>query len=241
MDEVILEGRVRDELKKSKTKEFRRGGEIPAVVYGHGENKYVLVNSKAFKSAIHTHAGLNVIINLKVKGKADKVIVKDVQRFPLDDSIIHVDFQRISLKEKIDVMVPLHMSGEPVGVKEKGGVLEHLVREVEVRCLPTEIPDEFTVDVSALDLGEGMMLKQVNIPGNIELLMDPEAIVANVVAPTKEEAPPEPAEGETAEAEPEVIGKGKKEEEGEEGKEGKPAAGKPAEGKEKSPGKEKKD
>ncbi|MFH1282509.1 MAG: 50S ribosomal protein L25 [bacterium] len=223
MEEVNVEAQERKELTKGQIKESRRKGLIPAVIYGHGENSSVFVNEKAFREAIHTHAGLNAIINMKLGNGSYKVIVKDIQRNPITDNPIHVDFQSISLKEKIEVNVPLRIIGEALGVKEKGGVVEHIVREVEIKCLPTNIPEEFVVDVSELDIGQGIHMKDIQIPDNVESLMDPEIVVVHVVSSTKIE---EVAVAETAtelSAEPEVISKGKKEEEGEVGKEQKKA------------------
>jgi large subunit ribosomal protein L25 len=166
---------------------------------------------KAFNRAIHTHAGHNVIINLKDGGSENKVIVKEIQRYPLDDSIIHVDFQRISMTEKIEVMVPVQVSGIAVGVKENGGVLEHMLREIKVRCLPTDIPEAFIVDVTKFDIGEGVAVKQISVPANVEVMTDKEMMVIIIVSSTKEEVVEAPAAAAVT-AEPEVISKGKKEE-----------------------------
>ena len=187
----------------------------------------MVVDKKLFDKAMHTSAGHNAIINLKFGDKSDKVIVKEIQRYPIDDSIIHVDFQRISLTEKIEVMVPVHVKGTSKGVEEKGGVLEHLVREVRVKCLPTNIPPDFIIDVTNLDIGEGIAISQIPLEEGVEVLHEGDLIVINVVASTKEEEKPV-VEEEAAAAEPEVISKGKKEEEGTEAEKPQTKAEKPA-------------
>ncbi|MGQ0645321.1 MAG: 50S ribosomal protein L25 [Elusimicrobiota bacterium] len=192
---------------------LRESGEVPAVVYG-GQKPPVSVSVTAKELKIH--GGASALINLKVGSEAETVLLKDVQRDPISRKFIHLDFQRISLTEKIEVSASLRFTGEAPGVKLGGGILEHILREVRVRCLPTAIPEAIEVDVSGLQLNQGLRVKDLRPPEGVEVLNDKELLVANVVAPTILEETPAPGAVPAA-AEPEVIAKGKKPEEGAEG------------------------
>ncbi|MFA6318512.1 MAG: 50S ribosomal protein L25, partial [Elusimicrobiota bacterium] len=180
-------------------------------------------------------------LSRKIGGKVETVMVKTIQRHPVTDLPIHADFQRISLTEKIEAKVPLHVMGEAPGVKTDGGMLQHELRFVTVRALPTAIPQSLAVDVSNLQLNERIQVKDLKAPEGVELLDSPEHVVVHVTLVKEEVVEVAPAEGVAAEgalAEPEVIAKGKKPEEGEEGAvgaEAKPGA-KPAAGAEAKPG-----
>jgi large subunit ribosomal protein L25 len=165
------------------------------------------------------------LITLKIDSASHPVLVKEIQRNPIARAILHVDLQRVSLKQKVEASVPVHVKGEAPGVKLGGGVLEHVLREVRVRCLPTEIPAALDADVSALQIGHGIRAKDLALPPGVELAVDAELIIINIVAPTILEEPTPSATPAAATAEPEVIKKGKVEE-GEEG--AAPAAGKTA-------------
>jgi len=173
------------------------------------------------------HGGENMIITLKValdaKKKADErpVLIKEIQSHPVSGEILHVDFNEISLTKRLTVKVPIHSKGEPVGVKQDGGTLEHILWEVEVECLPTEIPEKLEVDVAAMKIGDTVHVKDLAVPEGVVIKHEMEAIVLSVVPPHKEEvvAPEAGAavEGAATSAEPEVIKKEKKvAEEGEE-------------------------
>jgi large subunit ribosomal protein L25 len=211
---------------------FRAGGRIPAVVYGLDKKPVSLtVDEKAMVAILK--ADPNAIITIKYTGGEDTVIIKAIQRHPVSGKCTHFDFYRISLTEKIKVKVHVKIVGECYGVKLQGGLVEHTMRELNVSCLPTEIPHEIVLDITDLQINHSLRVKDVK-PGKAELLDSPEQIVVSVTAP-KEEKVEEPIAGAAAAgAEPEVVaGKGKKEE-GEEGaaagKDGaKPAAGKPDE------------
>ena len=169
-------------------------------------------------------------------GKDYTALIRDVQYDPLTHDVIHLDFQHISLTERIEVQVPIHLTGLPVGVKDAGGILEQILRTVTVRCLPTAIPSSIDLDVSLLGIGDSVHVKQLGAEG-LEVLTDLDATIATVVPPTVIEE--KPAEEVAAAAEvPELsVERGKKEEEGEEGKEGKPAR-EAKEGKEAKPARE---
>jgi len=220
-----MEGQVRQVSSKGELRQLRLQGRIPAVVYGGHEKSSVLsVDGKTLHKALTTEAGVNVVIQLKTGKSEDTVLVKEIQKQYLKHTPIHVDFQRISLKEKVEVHVPIHLIGTSMGVKDQGGVLEHVLREVDVRCVPTSIPSVFEVDISKLELNHSVFLKDISIPSDVELHGDLEQIVVHVVAPKIEEEPTPAAEGEAGAEEPEVIAKGKKPEEGEGEAEAKPEA-----------------
>jgi len=148
-----------------------------------------------------------------VSGGEYTALVRDVQYDPLTHGILHLDFQHISLTETVEVRVTLHLNGTPVGVKDGGGILEYILRDVEVRCLPTAIPASIDVDVSALNIGDSIHVRDLSVP-DVEILTDADSTIATVVPPTViEEKPAEAAATEEAAAEPEVIAKGKKDEE----------------------------
>jgi len=213
---ITLNGARRSRLGKGGARTARREGLIPAVLYGHGEDPVpVSVGSREFDVALRGHKGGNPIVNLAVAGQEFTALIRAVQYDPVSHDILHLDFQHISLTETIEVRVNVHLIGTPVGVKDGGGILETILRDIEVRCLPTAIPSSIDIDVSHLNIGDSVHVRDFSVP-NVTLLVDLDATVATVVPPTViEEKPAEEvvAEG-AAPAEPEVIAKGKKEEEG---------------------------
>jgi large subunit ribosomal protein L25 len=216
---IALSGKRRESLGKGGARKARRSGEIPGVLYGHGETPVALsVGARAFQVALHTHKGGNPIVNLALGGSEFTALIRDAQYDPVSHQVLHLDFQHISLTEKIEVRVPLNFNGLAVGVKDGGGILEAILRDVEVRCLPTAIPAGIDLDVSALNIGDSIHVRDLSIP-DVEILNDPDATLVTVVPPTViEEKPAEVVEGaEPSAAEPEVIAKGKKDEEGAEG------------------------
>jgi large subunit ribosomal protein L25 len=213
---IALSGQRRERIGKGGARTARREGKIPAVLYGHGEEPVsVTIGARDFDLALRGHKGGNPIVNLSVDAKEFTALIRDVQYDPVSHDILHLDFQHISLTETIEVNVTIHLTGTPTGVKDAGGILEHILREVEVRCLPTAIPASLDADVSALNIGDSVHVRDLVVP-NVEILTDPDATIATVVPPTvMEEKPAEEVAVEGAEAaEPEVITKGKKEEEG---------------------------
>ncbi len=191
----------------------------PAIVYGHGETPIpVRVGAREFQLAMLKHKGGNPLVSLKVDGGEYTVLVRDAQYDPLSRKLVHLDFQHISLTESIEVEVAVHLVGLPVGVKDAGGIVEHILRTVEVRCLPTAIPASIDVDVAALNIGDSVHVRDLSV-ADIEILTDPDATIATVVPPTvAEEKPAEEVAAVAETTEPEVIAKGKKEEAGEDEK-----------------------
>lgn len=227
MQTIQLESKKREVASHGRLNLLRRSGELPCVVYGGSKStEAISVNGKLMFQILKEH-GTNVIVNLMVNGKPDTALVKDVQRDPISHKIVHVDFQRISMKEKIEVSVPIHVKGEAPGVKLSGGILEHILRELRIRCLPMDIPTALDVDVSSLQITQSIKVKDMQLPSGLEVLTDKEQIVVNIVSPTVlEETTPAAAAAVPGAAEPEVIAKGKKPEEGEAAAAAAPAAGK---------------
>lgn len=213
----------------SVARRLRRGGSFPGIVYGVNKTPCpVQVNQKAFVSALGAHINEHVILDLEIKGQdVRKVLLQDVQHHPITDQILHADFHEISMTEKLRIEIPVHLVGDPVGVTQNGGVLEHLVREITVECLPTDIVEAFHVDVSALKIGDKLTAGDIALDkSKYTLITSKDLAVASVSAPREEEEV-KPAAEAAAAAEPEVIKE--KKEEGEEGakeggKEAKPAA-----------------
>lgn len=238
MEKVALVATKRDKSGKQLAKKLRKQNQIPAVIYGAGVQPVSLtIEHHDFNRVLRSHGGGNKLINLKVTGAKlgeKTVIIKDIQYHPVTDAIYHVDFQAVSLTEKIKVKVPLHETGESPGVG-KGGIIDRVHHELEVECLPTAIPERIEISISNLDFGHAIHVKDLAFPEGVTSVLLPDEVIFTVKAP-KEEKAPEPTPGEAVE--PEVIKKGK-EETAEEGaapaKDAKAAAGagaQPAAGKE---------
>jgi len=202
---------------KNEARRLRAAGSAPAVVYGTGKDAVaVAVNPKEMVRILRSKTGHNTIFHLAIKdGENTPVMIVDWQRDPVKDTILHIDMKRIDLSVRLVVKVPVHTVGEPEGVKLQGGLHEVITREIELECLPNEIPDELTIDVSKLVMGQAVRASDVVLPGSARLVSPPEAVISHIVAMKAEEvvAPVAGAEvAPAAVAEPEVIKKGKKEE-----------------------------
>jgi len=209
MEEIFLDAQLREGTGRAKVKDLKEAGFLPAVVYSQGKDAIaVKISRGTLLKLMHQHRLESIIINLKIKddklAKARPCLVKEIQHNPVSEDIIHVDFNEISLTKEIKVNVPIETKGEAVGVKQEGGSLEHLLWEIEVECLPTNIPKNIQVDITALKMGEAIYVKDIVLPQGIKVLNDPTAIVLHVIAPMKEEVPIEVVEGEV-QVEPEVI------------------------------------
>ncbi len=217
MEKVILKVETREGSGKRIAKDLRNKKLIPAVVYKGGKDALKLQLAAAdLAEVLHTKAGENVIVTLKIAGGDSKakdrtVVIKEIQREPIQSRILHVDFNEISLTEALKVNVPLTAHGEPEGKKE-GGTLEHIMWELQVECLPTDIPEKIEVDVSKLKIGESIYVKNITVPEGVKVLTDPE-LIAMIVKPPKVEVPKEEV-GAEASTEPELIRKKKEVEEG---------------------------
>ncbi len=215
MADISIEVQSREEKGKA-VRHLRKGGFIPAVVYGAGkEGLSVKVNEKDFVTALKGHSIENLIVKLKSpeqKGKKEgkPVLIRQVQVDPLKDKVIHVDFLEISLEKKLKTKVHVEHIGEPIGVAQEGGILECTLREIEIECLPMSIPESIVVDVSALAIGHTLFVRDIKPVEGVSILTSPDLSVFSVAAPKMEEEVPKEAEI----TEPEVIGK-KKDVEGE--------------------------
>lgn len=211
MEIVELKAAFRPLTGKKGAKECRNKGLIPGIIYGKDDAPTpVAVNPKELDHVLHTQAGGNVIIQLAVKDKAgdpQNVVVKELQVDPIRGTMRHVDFCHISLDEEIRTMVPFRIVGEAPGIKE-GGILEHILWELEVEALPLSIPDYIEVDVSTLKIGDSLIISDLQIPEGITVLTDWDGTVVSVAAPRVEEVVGAPVGEELAGAEPEVIGAG---------------------------------
>jgi large subunit ribosomal protein L25 len=220
METFTVEGKVRETRGKNAARRTRQTGMVPAVLYGGRKDSISLsVNGKQVARILGSESGHNTIFSVKVAGgQEEKAMVKDWQVDPVSGFLLHVDLLRIAMDVRMRVRVPVHTFGEPQGVKLQGGIFEMVTREVEVECLPGDIPEEFKVDVSGLTIGKQLRAADLPLdPQKVKLVTDPQRVLAHVVTLKKEEeATSEAAVAtETAPAEPEVIKKGKKEEEGE--------------------------
>ncbi len=218
MERVSLEAKRRDGTGTNRVRKLRLQGLVPAVVYGRGrEPMPVIVEGKALRASLHTHAGLNVLIDLSIvdgSRSAATVMVREIQRGMFKRDIIHVDFHTIDLSEKVEAHVPLVFTGQAKGVVDDGGVLEIQLREVVVECLPTQIPESIEIDISALGVGDSLHVSDIKLPSEVTLVTSAEGAVATVVMPKEieEVAPAAAAAPEAAAVEgavPEAAAEGK--------------------------------
>ncbi len=220
-NDITIAAEPRSTRGKNEARRLRASGSAPAVIYGTGKDTVAIaVNPKEVGRILHSKSGHNTIFNLAVKGgETTPVMIVDWQKDPIKDTLLHIDLKRIDLSQRLIVKVPVHTTGDPEGVKIQGGLHEVVTREIEVECLPNEIPEALTVDVSKLLIGQSVRASDVPLPGSVRLVSQPDAVISHVVTMKAEEvaAPVAGAEGAApaAPAEPEVIKKGKKEEEGE--------------------------
>jgi len=216
--EAILEATARDTLGKNEARRTRRAGRVPGVLYGGENNKAtpISVEPKALLKILHSESGANTLISLKLAGAGDaRVLVKEYQLDPITHHVLHADFYRVAMDRILQVPIPVVVKGEPKGVKQQGGLLEFIRREIEVECLPADIPENIEVDVSELMLHQGIRVRDIATNPKWKAVTEGEAMLVHVIMPKAEEvaAPAEAAAAATATpAEPEVIKKGKKEE-----------------------------
>ncbi len=215
MNETVLQAQKREPKTKGQVNAMRREGHVPGVAYGDNEAPIALtVNEKELQVILRSERGRNALITLTIDQSTHPVLLKEIQRHPITRALRHVDFHRVSLKKKIEASVPIHVNGEAPGVKLSGGVLEHVIRELRVRCLPAEIPASIEVDVSTLQIGQSIKARDLQVPAGVDLLIELENVIINIVSPTilEETTPAAGATTAAGTAEPEVIKKGKLEE-----------------------------
>jgi large subunit ribosomal protein L25 len=217
--EAVLEAQARDTFGKNEARRTRRSGQVPGVVYG-GDGKAataIAVQPKALLKILHSESGQNTLISLKLAGAGDnRVLVKDFQLDPITHEVLHVDFLKIAMDKLLQVTIPIIVHGEPKGVKQQGGILEFIRREVQIEVLPADIPEHIDVDVTELMLHQGVRVRDIATNAKWKPISDLDLMLVHVIMPKVEEvaAPADAAAAATATpAEPEVMKKGKKDEE----------------------------
>jgi len=233
ISQEVVEAKPREDHSRGKNeaRRLRATGRVPAVVYGAKKPTVaVSVDPKQISRILQSESGHNTIFELQVDGDKARVMIVDWQYDPLKDKLLHIDMKRIAMDERIKVQVPIHLTGEAEGVKQQGGILDQVLREVEIECLPGDIPSHIDADVTHLVFGTVLRVADLPHSGSLKFLTDANQTVAHITS-VKEEVAPTPeavaAEAAAAPAEPEVIKKGKQETEEEvpapEAKEGKEA------------------
>ena len=217
MEQIKITAELRQPTTKAKLKEFRKKGLLPAVAYGSKiKSMHLWVKDRIIEHLIKQTSVEGTLFSLVVDGKEHPVVIKEIQRDPLTDKPIHVDFHVVSLKEKVEVKIPIHLKGEEEVLKLTGGIIDFPMREVRIKCLPKDIPSHIEVDISHLKIGQAITVKDLP-QEKFTILEPPDTIIVHILAKKKEEEKPaEAVVTETTVAEPEVISKGKKEEKTEE-------------------------
>jgi large subunit ribosomal protein L25 len=221
MATVNLDAEPRDTAGKGSARKLRSQGQIPAVIYGHGRNPLPLtLNARDLDKLLEHIVAESTVIEVKVGDETSKTLIREIQRHPFKRQILHVDFQALVAGEKVVVNIPIVLTGIPEGVRLGGGVLDHTLRELEIKVDPAHIPNHVEVDVTSLMVGDSLHVSDIKVPDGVEVLDDMEASVCVCAAPRaviEEVVAPEAVEGEAgaAGAEPEVIGRGKEDEDGE--------------------------
>jgi large subunit ribosomal protein L25 len=220
--EATLEATRRETIGKNEARRTRRSGLVPAVLYGatsEGAGKEatpIAVNPRSLLRILHSESGANTLISLQLAGAGDtRVLVKEYQLDPVTHEVLHADFYRVAMDRVIRVTIPVVVKGEPKGVKQQGGVLEFIRREIDIECLPGDIPENVEVIVDELMLNQGIRVRELSVNPKWKPVSDPDMMLVHVIMPKAEEAAaPADAAAATpaAPAEPEVIKKGKKEE-----------------------------
>jgi large subunit ribosomal protein L25 len=217
--DITINGELRDGRGKNEARRLRSRGLSPAIVYGPGSDPVaVAVDPKAVNQILRSTSGHNTIFNVDIQGQLSPVMIVDWQNDPLKGRLLHIDLKRIDLTKRITVKVPVHTVGDPKGVKIQGGLHEVVTREVEIECLPDDIPEHFTMEVAELMIGQSIRAGDIPLAGSMKLVSPPDAVISHVVALRATETTTAEAEVAPAVAEPEVIKKGKREEAGEEKK-----------------------
>jgi len=222
MEKILVKADKRPEIGKGSARSLRREGLLPAIVYSDGDSTPVKMNLKEMKKLIYSGAGEHSLITIQLNDDAGKtadypVLIKDYQRDPVSEDLLHVDFIQVALDKIITVSVSLEITKKPIGIK-LGGVMQRRLREIEVECLPTQIPEKIEVDAESIQIGQSFHVSDLAEMEGVKLVTDPSEVILSVTAPVVEEIAEE--EEEAAAAEPELVkGKGKEEEDKEEKKE----------------------
>jgi large subunit ribosomal protein L25 len=218
MERMTITVEKREEVGKGAARSLRRNNMIPAVLYRAGDSLPIKFSKKDISKFINSTAGEQVMVNLQFGDGSNRLaLIKEYQLDPAKGDLLHADFFEVSLTEEVKVTVHVTVVGESIGVRRDGGILQYLLREIEVECLPDKIPGHIEVDISNLEIGQSIRVGDLKLEESIKVLTDPDGVIVNVVAPVVEEVAPVEAVAQEEEVkEPEVIKKGKKEEEVEE-------------------------
>ena len=218
--EIIVKATLREGRGKHDSRRVRRNGQVPVTIYGGaGEAVAALATLSDLAAILRSDSGRNTIFTVDIEGvEATEVMFADRQIDPVRSRLVHADFKRLVKGQKIEATVPLRLVGEPIGVREEAGILEQIIREIEIRCQPRDIPEHLDVDVTNLGVHDVLHVSDIPATADVEILTEPDTVIATVSVVKEEVVEAPPVEGEVP-AEPEVIGKGKKEEEGEGGEE----------------------
>jgi large subunit ribosomal protein L25 len=215
MEKILLKAEKRSETGKGSARSLRRRELLPAVIYSDGKSTPIKLQRKEIVRLISSGVGEHALINLALSDGKSKTaehpsLIKDYQSDPVTNELLHVDFMEVSLKKKIKITIPIVILKEPAGIK-KGGILQHHIREIEIECFPTEIPEGVEVDAGFIEIGHSLHVSDLQMIEGIKILTDPHEVILSVSAPVvEEEAPTEAAEEEAAE--PELVkAKGKEE------------------------------
>jgi large subunit ribosomal protein L25 len=209
--DITITAEPRETRGKNEARRLRVRGLVPAIVYGTGNDPVsIAVSPKEVTSILKSASGHNTIFDIDIQGAKSPVMIVDWQHEPLKSRLLHVDLQRIDLSKKVIVKVPVHTHGDPVGVKLQGGQHEIITRDIEIECLPDDIPESFNVAVGELHIGQSIRASEIPLSGSMRLISPADAVISHVIGIKAVE--PEPGEVAAATPEPEVVKKGKKEE-----------------------------
>jgi large subunit ribosomal protein L25 len=196
MESIALRAEIRPRGSKGSVRALRRQGLLPAVVYGkEAGNILIVLPEKGLHNILAVHSTGSTLINLEIEDRSFPVMLREVQRNPLRRTIVHADFLQVSLTEEIETEIPLHLAGEAPGVRE-GGILQYMLREVSVSCLPTQLPEAIMADISGLNIGDQLTVGELQAPPEVKVLSDPDSIIVMVVPPVIEAEPEAEAEAE---------------------------------------------
>jgi len=215
MEKISIQAEKREGAGKGSARTLRRDGKVPAVLYRAGKAQSIQLSSKELSKLINTVAGEQVMVDLLfADGDKKLALLKDFQVDPIGGELLHTDFFEVSLTETVRISVHVSTTGEPIGVKRDGGMLQHPIREIQIECLPDKIPGKIEVDISKLEVGQSVHVSDLKLEEGVKILTDLHEVIVNVVAAVEEAAAPAAEAVEAVAAEPEVVKKGKKEEEG---------------------------
>ena len=217
MASAQLSATPRDGTGKGSARSLRAQGKIPAVIYGHGrEPQSLAIETRELEKLLSKISAESTVIELSMDGKSARTLIREIQRHPFKRQILHVDFQELVAGEKVTVRIPIVLTGVPEGVRQDGGILDQVMRELEIEVDPANIPNHVEVDVNPLRIGDSVHVSDIALPDGVELVGEADSTVCVVSAPRAVVETVAPTEEAEVIAEPEVIGKAKKEEEEEE-------------------------